>query len=124
MEVKLQNNVPTSKKELATYTGGRKFLRRVSKSWYIYIKYSWYYFQEEIWQFLTLNFYWQTFPFFKNSLGTLNNVGRLVDMLSVTLADLKSDSMMSSELGEMRLKHMQEALSKQSKLLEEITGKL
>lgn len=54
----------------------------------------------------------------------MNNVGRLVDMLSVTLADLKSDSMMSSELGEMRLKHMQEALSKQSKLLEEITGKL
>ena len=76
-------SIPSTKKELSKYVGGRKLLRRVS---------------------------------------TLQNVGRLVDMLGVKLADLRGDSLMYLQNGETRLKHMQEALKKQTKLLEQVVG--
>ena len=83
VQVKGTKNVPTGKKDLAQYVGGRKFLRRVS---------------------------------------TLQNVARLVDMLGVKLADLRGDSLMFLQNGATRLKHMQEALIKQSTVLETVAG--
>ena len=70
-------------KELASYIGGRKFLRKVS---------------------------------------TFNNVARLVDMLGIKASELKTMSLTDVDMGEQRLKHMQEALSKQTTLLEEVAG--
>ena len=43
-------------------------------------------------------------------------------MLGVKLADLRGDSLMLKTNGHMRLKHMQEALQKQTKMLEIVAG--
>ena len=43
-------------------------------------------------------------------------------MLGIKASDLKTMSLTDVDMGEQRLKHMQEALSKQTTLLEEVAG--